>query len=211
MRICKKCLREIKNYPFCPFCGASQNSNLLTLEQIYSEWSTLYFRKVGRKSREGYENAWRTLRFLGQCAMSDIKINDYQLAMDALQNKDYKITNAEWTGSWEAMPGADMMSRSATFTISCYTTGWIAQYEEAEDAERTGTVSASYSFVDSSSVEDGMYHWLVTAHYKPASIWTVLQTAAAVLGIGLLIAALVLILFILSRKRKAKKRTTEKA
>lgn len=126
-------------------------------------------------------------------------------------NKDYKITNAEWTGSWEAMPGADMMSRSATFTISCYTTGWIAKYEEAEDAERTGTVSASYSFVDSSSVEDGMYHWLVTAHYKPASIWTVLQTAAAVLGIGLLIAALVLILFILSRKRKAKKRTTEKA
>lgn len=126
-------------------------------------------------------------------------------------NKDYKITNAEWTGSWEAMPGADMMSRSATFTISCYTTGWIAQYEEVEDAERTGTVSASYSFVDSSSVEDGMYHWLVTAHYKPASIWTVLQTAAAVLGIGLLIAALVLILFILSRKRKAKKRTTEKA
>lgn len=126
-------------------------------------------------------------------------------------NKDYKIINAEWTGSWEAMPGADMMSRSATFTISCYTTGWIAQYEEAEDAERTGTVSASYSFVDSSSVEDGMYHWLVTAHYKPASIWTVLQTAAAVLGIGLLIAALVLILFILSRKRKAKKRTTEKA
>ena len=126
-------------------------------------------------------------------------------------NKDYKITNAEWTGSWEAMPGADMMSRSATFTISCYTTGWIAQYEEAEDAERTGTVSASYSFVDSSSVEDGMYHWLVTTHYKPASIWTVLQTAAAVLGIGLLIAALVLILFILSRKRKAKKRTTEKA
>ena len=83
--------------------------------------------------------------------------------------------------------------------------------EEAENAERTGTVSASYSFVDSSSVEDGMYHWLVTAHYKPASIWTVLQTAAAVLGIGLLIAALVLILFILSRKRKAKKRTTEKA
>lgn len=22
MRICKKCLREIKDYPFCPFCGA---------------------------------------------------------------------------------------------------------------------------------------------------------------------------------------------
>ena len=93
MRICKKCLREIKNYPFCPFCGASQNSNLLTLEQIYSEWSTLYFRKVGRKSREGYQNAWRTLRFLGQCAMSDIKINDYQLAMDALQNKSRSLQN----------------------------------------------------------------------------------------------------------------------
>lgn len=72
MRICKKCFREIGEYPFCPYCGASQKSNLLTLEQIYTEWSMLYFRKVGRKSREGYENAWRTLRFLGQSAMSDI-------------------------------------------------------------------------------------------------------------------------------------------
>lgn len=87
MRICKKCFREIGEYPFCPYCGASQKSNLLTLEQIYTEWSMLYFRKVGRKSREGYENAWRTLRFLGQSAMSDIKISDYQLAMDTLQNK----------------------------------------------------------------------------------------------------------------------------
>ena len=75
MQTCKKCFREIGEYPFCPYCGASQGSNLLTLEQIYSEWSTLYFRKVGRKSREGYENAWRTLHFLGQYAMSDIKIN----------------------------------------------------------------------------------------------------------------------------------------
>lgn len=33
-----------------PLLRASQGSNLLTLEQIYSEWSTLYFRKVGRKS-----------------------------------------------------------------------------------------------------------------------------------------------------------------
>lgn len=87
MQTCKKCFREIGEYPFCPYCGASQGSNLLTLEQIYSEWSTLYFRKVGRKSREGYENAWRTLHFLGQYAMSDIKISDYQLAMDTLQNK----------------------------------------------------------------------------------------------------------------------------
>lgn len=54
MRICKKCFREIGEYPFCPYCGASQKSNLLTLEQIYTEWSMLYFRKVGRKSREGY-------------------------------------------------------------------------------------------------------------------------------------------------------------
>ena len=39
MRICKKCFREIGEYPFCPYCGASQKSNLLTLEQIYTEWS----------------------------------------------------------------------------------------------------------------------------------------------------------------------------
>ena len=93
MQTCKKCFREIGEYPFCPYCGASQGSNLLTLEQIYSEWSTLYFRKVGRKSREGYENAWRTLRFLEQYAMSDIKISDYQLAMDTLQNKSRSLQN----------------------------------------------------------------------------------------------------------------------
>lgn len=125
-------------------------------------------------------------------------------------NKDYKIVDAEWTGKWEALPGSDMMNRSASFTISVYATGWIARYEEGEDEERTGTVTASYSFEDTASQKDGLYHWLVTAHYKPASIWTVLQAAAAVLGIGLLIAAVVLILFILSRKRKEKKRTTEK-
>lgn len=37
MQTCKKCFREIGEYPFCPYCGASQGSNLLTLEQIYSE------------------------------------------------------------------------------------------------------------------------------------------------------------------------------
>jgi len=125
-------------------------------------------------------------------------------------NKDYKIVDAEWTGKWEALPGSDMMNRSATFTISVYATGWIARYEEGEEGERTGTVTASYSFEDTASQEDGLYHWLVTAHYKPASVWTVLQAAAAVLGIGLVIAAVVLILFILSRKRKEKKRTAEK-
>ena len=119
-------------------------------------------------------------------------------------NKDYKIVDAEWTGNWEALPGSDMMNRSATFTISVYATGWIARYEEGEEGERTGTVTASYSFEDTASQEDGLYHWLVTAHYKPASVWTVLQAAAAVLGIGLVIAAVVLILFILSRKEKGK-------
>lgn len=125
-------------------------------------------------------------------------------------NKDYKIVDAEWTGNWEALPGSDMMNRSASFTISVYATGWIARYEEGEEGERTGTATASYSFEDTASQEDGLYHWLVTAHYKPASVWTVLQAAAAVLGIDLVIAAVVLILFILSRKRKEKKRTTEK-
>lgn len=32
-------------------------------------------------------------------------------------NKDYKIVDAEWTGNWEALPGSDMMNRSATFTV----------------------------------------------------------------------------------------------
>ena len=72
-------------------------------------------------------------------------------------NKDYKIVDAEWTGNWEALPGSDMMNRSATFTISVYATGWIARYEEGEEGERTGTATASYSFEDTASQEDGLY------------------------------------------------------
>ena len=55
MCTCKKCFRNIGDYLFCPYCGAAQSGSFLTLEQIYKEWSGLYYRKVGKKGREGYE------------------------------------------------------------------------------------------------------------------------------------------------------------
>ena len=93
MCVCKKCQQEIGEYRFCPYCGASQSNTFLTLEQIYQEWSSLYYRKVGRKGREGYENSWKTLRPWGHLAMQDITITDYQLAMDTLQNKSSSLQN----------------------------------------------------------------------------------------------------------------------
>lgn len=91
MCTCKKCFRNIGDYLFCPYCGAAQSGSFLTLEQIYKEWSGLYYRKVGKKGREGYENAWHTLHVLGQYAMRDISINDYQFVMDSLKNRSYSL------------------------------------------------------------------------------------------------------------------------
>lgn len=62
MRICKKCTRDVGTYLFCPHCGTNQSTSSLTLGQVYSDWSALYYRKIGKKTREGYENAWKTLR-----------------------------------------------------------------------------------------------------------------------------------------------------
>ena len=112
-----------------------------------------------------------------------------------------RITGAEWTGSWQAQTGRDMMTRPAVFTVSVYAASWLATYEEDGDP-RPGTASAVYSLFDEQSQRDGLYHWHATATYRSVPGWTVLQTAAAVVGVALLIAALVALLFILSRKRK---------
>lgn len=116
-----------------------------------------------------------------------------------------RITGAEWTGSWQAQTGRDMMTRPAVFTVSVYAASWLATYEEDGDP-RPGTASAVYSLFDEQSQRDGLYHWHATATYRSVPGWTVLQTAAAVVGVALLIAALVALLFILSRKKEANKR-----
>ena len=54
MRICKKCTRDVGTYLFCPHCGTNQSTSSLTLGQVYSDWSALYYRKIGKKTREGY-------------------------------------------------------------------------------------------------------------------------------------------------------------
>lgn len=84
MRICKKCTRDVGTYLFCPHCGTNQSTSSLTLGQVYSDWSALYYRKIGKKTREGYENAWKTLRMLEHLEMLDITVHDYQAAMDTV-------------------------------------------------------------------------------------------------------------------------------
>ena len=86
MSSCKKCAREIGKYPFCPMCGAAQNVNQVTLCEIYSDWRAVYFRKIGRKGKEGYENAWKTLSVLGQSQIQELTIQDYQIVVDLLKN-----------------------------------------------------------------------------------------------------------------------------
>lgn len=93
MRICKKCTRDIGNYLFCPHCGTNQSTSSLTLGQVYSDWSILYYRKIGKKTREGYENAWKTLRMLERYEMLDITVHDYQAAMDKLTQKSKSLQN----------------------------------------------------------------------------------------------------------------------
>lgn len=93
MRICKKCSRDVGKFLFCPYCGTNQSSSSLTLGQIYLDWSELYYRKIGKKTREGYENAWNTLRMLERYEMLDITVHDYQAAMDKLTNKSRSLQN----------------------------------------------------------------------------------------------------------------------
>ena len=57
-------------------CGAAQNVNQVTLCEIYSDWRAVYFRKIGRKGKEGYENAWKTLSVLGQSQIQELTIQD---------------------------------------------------------------------------------------------------------------------------------------
>lgn len=93
MRICKKCTRDVGTYLFCPHCGTNQSTSSLTLGQVYSDWSALYYRKIGKKTREGYENAWKTLRMLEHLEMLDITVHDYQAAMDKLTRKSRSLQN----------------------------------------------------------------------------------------------------------------------
>lgn len=120
-----------------------------------------------------------------------------------LDPSTHRITGAAWTGSWQGQPGEDMMIRPAVFDLQVYATGWVGVYEDDVE-DQSGTALATYRLGGNENT-DGLYHWRVTAHYHP--MLSALQAAAAVLGVALLIVALIVMIFILSRKRKdAKKR-----
>lgn len=120
-----------------------------------------------------------------------------------LDPSTHRITGAAWTGSWQGQPGEDMMIRPAVFDLQVYAAGWVGVYEDDVE-DQSGTALATYRLGEDENT-DGLYHWRVTAHYHP--MLSALQAAAAVLGVALLIVALIVMIFILSRKRKdAKKR-----
>lgn len=122
-----------------------------------------------------------------------------------LDPSTHRITGAAWTGSWQGQPGEDMMIRPAVFDLQVYAAGWVGVYEDDVE-DQSGTALATYRLGEDENT-DGLYHWRVTAHYHP--MLSALQAAAAVLGVALLIVALIVMIFILSRKRKdAKKRKT---
>ena len=122
-----------------------------------------------------------------------------------LDPSTHHITGAAWTGSWKGQPGEDMMIRPAVFDLQVYATGWVGVYED--DAENQSGVALATYRLGGDENTDGLYHWTVTAHYHP--MLSALQAAAAVLGVALLIAALVALLFILSRRRKETNKRTE--
>ena len=97
MRICKKCTRDVGTYLFCPHCGTNQSTSSLTLGQVYSDWSALYYRKIGKKTREGYENAWKTLRMLEHLEMLDITVEGI-----IRQNQECKSNN-ELANFWNVV------------------------------------------------------------------------------------------------------------
>ena len=85
---CTKCGRKIKKYQFCPHCGARQLESSITLGEIYQEWSSLHYRKIGKKTIEGYDNAWRhSLQPLKNIAIEDIRVSDYQKILDGIADK----------------------------------------------------------------------------------------------------------------------------
>lgn len=122
-----------------------------------------------------------------------------------LDPSTHHITGAAWTGSWQGQPGEDMMIRPAVFDLQVYATGWVGVYED--DVENQSGVALATYRLGGDENTDGLYHWTVTAHYHP--MLSALQAAAAVLGVALLIAALVALLFILSRRRKETNKRTE--
>lgn len=89
---CTRCGRKIKKYQFCPHCGARQLESSITLGEIYQEWSSLHYRKIGKKTIEGYDNAWRhSLQPLKNIAIEDIRVSDYQKILDGIADKSQSL------------------------------------------------------------------------------------------------------------------------
>lgn len=92
MSQCVRCGKKIGNYLFCPYCGVYQQRNEITLGGIYKEWSSLHYRKIGKKTREGYDNAWRhSLQVLANTPIEDLNVIDYQNVLDGIADKSQSL------------------------------------------------------------------------------------------------------------------------
>ena len=94
MSQCVRCSQKIGKYRFCPYCGAHQQENVMTLGEIYEEWSSLHYRKIGKKTIQGYDNAWRhSLQVMENVAIEDILVSDYQKVLDEIADKSKSLQN----------------------------------------------------------------------------------------------------------------------
>lgn len=82
---CKKCGALVPDGKYCLICGWEQQKTTYepSLQDIYEQWKRRRFRKLSKKGREGYENAWRFLSSLAERPVASVGLPEYQAVIDS--------------------------------------------------------------------------------------------------------------------------------
>lgn len=87
---CIACGKKVMTAPYCCLCGAEQTEPL-TLRQLFEEWAPYHYRQIGIKGRQSYDNAWRILSSLQDRDIRTLGLADYQNAMDELRCYSFSL------------------------------------------------------------------------------------------------------------------------
>lgn len=84
---CTRCNFEISIGMYCPVCGWNQKitPDKCLLSQIYENWSTRHYSKVGFKTKEGYEAAWKKIQIHKDKCIQDITFDEWQDIFDNME------------------------------------------------------------------------------------------------------------------------------
>lgn len=82
---CKKCGAIVPEGKYCLNCGWDQEKMVCepSLRDVYTHWKRRRFRKLSKKGREGYENAWRFLSPFADFPITSLGLPEYQSIMDS--------------------------------------------------------------------------------------------------------------------------------